>query len=147
MRAAFPGRPHICLCRPKLPPKQAPTIILTNSPAPVSCETERCGGLKPRQHGLARGPAHARIMSIHALALALLATLNPPDESPDDIEPKDELSDQHFCCKAVTTDKEGKVGFGDDCALAEKIHIATCSAGLYCPGGYVIDQGGVTCPL
>lgn len=83
--------------------------------------------------------------------LALLAAVgvssSPTSEPPDDVEPPDIAEDQHFCCKSVSTDKDVKVGFGDGCAIAEKIHIGTCAAVLYCPGGYTFEGGVVTCPL
>ena len=65
-----------------------------------------------------------------------------PIQTPDVDKPSE---DQHFCCKSVSTD--GKVGHGEGCALAEKVHIAACSTVLYCPGGYTLDNGAVTCPL
>jgi hypothetical protein len=90
-------------------------------------------------------------MLLRTLLLALVAACGVSNSDPDErpIKPPDAdkpAKDQHFCCKSVSVDKD-KMGHGDGCALAEKVHIAGCSTILYCPGGYTMDNGVVDCPL
>ncbi|HLT36343.1 MAG TPA: hypothetical protein VK034_08655 [Enhygromyxa sp.] len=91
-------------------------------------------------------------MLIRPLLLALIAAcgVSNPDTDEQPIQPPDAdkpAQDQHFCCKSVSTDKEVKVGHGEGCALAEKLHIGGCTTILYCPRGYTMDGGVVDCPL
>lgn len=82
------------------------------------------------------------------LAALLTACGGAPEDQPVD-RPKTEklIEDQHFCCKSARTGEVGQFGYGEDCTLEDAANVGSCPAVLYCPSGYSIDGGTVSCPL
>lgn len=66
-----------------------------------------------------------------------------PAEQPDKKPPLADIEEgQHFCCFSVTA--SGK-GTGEGCTGIDKVNINSCDKVLYCEGGWVKEDGKVTC--
>lgn len=85
-------------------------------------------------------------MLTKTLLIALLAgcgiNTEPPntDDTPQDYQPT-LPENSHFCCSSVDI----QTNSGDGCSLISESLVNTCAKVLSCEGGWIKDDGRVTC--